>query len=256
MDVKFSSFWVNGWEFTKSLVSYLKPPVSFPLEFALLFSVMRDTFSVLFQLKLYMVLTKGDHQYTQFQIFDCSREMSPNLYSDKFLLLKRYRMPAKKVQRSYSEGAAEFEVKPSCCFKNEKHLVDLIQAHKDLKNLYFDWSFDLYLVLFKVYNVWPKKAQRCYLWKIQKMDSRFGKWHEKYGKFSPEHFKSVETRTLKGSFCPEWKMYGLKITEESRVMALKNDERFERELTGEVKSNMRSLTNFGHSTWKSQKFAL
>ena len=103
MDVKFSSFWVNGWEFTKFLMSYLKPPVSFPLEFALLFSVIRDTFSVLFQLKLYMVWTKGDHQYTQLQIFDCSCEMSPNLYSDKFLLLKIYKMSAKKVQRSYSE---------------------------------------------------------------------------------------------------------------------------------------------------------
>ena len=50
-----------------------------------------------------MVWTKGDDQYTQFQIFDCSREMSPNLYSDKFLLLKIYKMSAKKVQRSYSE---------------------------------------------------------------------------------------------------------------------------------------------------------
>ena len=163
-----------------------------------------------------------------------------------FFYLKDIEYQLKKYRGVIVKRAAEFEVKPSCCFKNEKHLVDLIQAHKDLKNLYFDWS-----VLFKVYNVWPKKAQRCYLWKIQKMDSRFEKWHEKYGKFSPEHFKSVETRTLKGSFCPEWKMYGLKITEESCMMALKNDERFERELTGEVKSNMRSLTNFGHSTWKS-----
>ena len=49
-----------------------------------------------------------------------------------------------------------------------------------------------------------------YLWKNKKTHSRFGKWHEEYGKFSIEHFKSVETRTLMESFCPGWKMNELK----------------------------------------------
>ena len=104
MDVKFSSLWVNGWEFTKSFM-YLKPPVSFPLDFALLFSVMRDTFSVLFQLKLYMVWRKGYHEYTQFQIFDCSRERSP-----------------KKVQRGYSEEWCRIWRKTPLLFQKWKAL--------------------------------------------------------------------------------------------------------------------------------------
>ena len=101
MEVKFSNFRVLVWEFIKSFMSYLKPPVRFRLDFALLFSVMRDMLSVLFHLKLYVVWAKGAHECTQFQIFDCSRETSLNLNSDKLLLLKVYKMSAKKVQRSY-----------------------------------------------------------------------------------------------------------------------------------------------------------
>ena len=102
MEVKFSNFRVLVWEFIKSFMSYLKPPVRFRLDFVLLFSVMRDMFSVLFHLKLYVVWAKGAHECTQFQIFDCSRETSLNLNSDKLLLLKVYKMSAKKVQRSYA----------------------------------------------------------------------------------------------------------------------------------------------------------
>ena len=43
IEVKFSNFEVVGWKFTKFLMSYLKPQVSFSLNFASLFSVMRDT---------------------------------------------------------------------------------------------------------------------------------------------------------------------------------------------------------------------
>ena len=44
----FSDFWMVGWKFTKFLASYLKPQVSFSLNFALLFSVMRFNSSILF----------------------------------------------------------------------------------------------------------------------------------------------------------------------------------------------------------------
>ena len=40
------------------------------------------------------------------------------------------------------------------------------------------------------------------------------------------------------------------------VMTLKNDEKFEEELTCRFKIDMRNLTNFEPSTRKSQKFAL
>ena len=61
VEVKFSDFWVVGWKFTKFLMSYLKPQVSFSLNFASLFSVMRDNSSVLFWFKLCMIWTKGAH---------------------------------------------------------------------------------------------------------------------------------------------------------------------------------------------------
>ena len=48
----------------------------------------------------------------------------------------------------------------------------------------------------------------------------------------------------------------LKFTGELYVMAMKNDAKFEEELTCQFKTNMRNLTNFDPSTQKSQKFAL
>ena len=43
-----------------------------------------------------MILTKGAHQSAKFRTFDCSREISPNLYFDSLLLLKEYTISAKK----------------------------------------------------------------------------------------------------------------------------------------------------------------
>ena len=48
----------------------------------------------------------------------------------------------------------------------------------------------------------------------------------------------------------------LKFTGEFCVMTLKNDAKFEEELTYQFKIDMRNLTNFDPSTRKSQKFAL
>ena len=47
-----------------------------------------------------------------------------------------------------------------------------------------------------------------------------------------------------------------KFTEEICVMTMKNDTKFEEELTCQFKTDMRNLTNFDPSTRKSQKFAL
>ena len=48
----------------------------------------------------------------------------------------------------------------------------------------------------------------------------------------------------------------LKFTGELCVMTMKNDAKFEEELTGHFKIERRNLTKFGPSTRKSQKFAL
>ena len=97
---KFSNFWVVAWKFTKFKMSYLKLQVNFTLNFASLFSLMRNNSSVLFELRLYMIWTKEAHQSTKFQTFDCSGKISPNLYLDRLLLLKVYKILDKKVKRS------------------------------------------------------------------------------------------------------------------------------------------------------------
>ena len=48
----------------------------------------------------------------------------------------------------------------------------------------------------------------------------------------------------------------LKFTEELFVMTMKNDAKFEEELTCHFKIDMRNLTNFVKSTQKSEKFGL
>ena len=48
----------------------------------------------------------------------------------------------------------------------------------------------------------------------------------------------------------------LKLTGELFVITMKNDAKFEEELTCQFKIDMRNLTNFDPSTQKSQKFLL
>ena len=48
----------------------------------------------------------------------------------------------------------------------------------------------------------------------------------------------------------------LKFTEDLSIMTMKNDAKFEEELTCRFKIDMRNLTNFDSSTQKSQNFAL
>ena len=85
-------------------------------------------------------------------------------------------------------------------------------------------------------------------------DFWFGKWHEEYGKFFPEHSKL--------GFCWDpliqaWKSMSLKSTGEVSPMTMKNYAKFEEELTCYFKVDMTNLTNFFMSTRrKSQKLWL
>ena len=58
---------------------------------------MRDNSFVIFQVKLYMIWTKGAPQSAKFQTFHSSREILPTLYFDRLLLSKVYKISAKKV---------------------------------------------------------------------------------------------------------------------------------------------------------------
>ena len=74
--------------------------------------------------------------------------------------------------------------------------------------------------------------------------------------FTTAHLKVYKLELLLGPFIQSRKCMSLKFTGELCVMTMKNDAKFEEEMTCQFKTDMRSLTNFDRSTQKSQKFAL
>ena len=154
---------------------------------------------------------------------------------------------------------AKTEEKLICWFKGDKNLVNFDLNIRNFQNSYFDF------LLWKVCNVWPRKVQRSCLsyenylswWKIWgKTDLLFRKWHEEYGKFSPEHLNVSKLGLWLDLFIQKRKYMSLEVTEELCVMTMKNDAKFEGKLTCRSKSDPRNLTNFDPSTQKSQKCAL
>ena len=92
----------------------------------------------------------------------------------------------------------------------------LIWALKSLTKLHFDWS-----LLWKVYNIWPKKAQRSYIsWhlrvmqNLKKKDFWFGKLRDEFGKFSSEHLKLSKLVFSWDHFVQGRKCMSHKLTEE------------------------------------------
>ena len=85
---------------------------------------------------------------------------------------------------------------------------------------------------------------------------RFEKRHEKFGKFSPEHLKVSKLGLWWDPFVLTRKGVTLKVTEELCVMTIKNNAKFEEELTCHFKTDLRNLTNFDSSTQKSKNIAL
>ena len=108
-----------------------------------------------------MIWTKGAHQSAKFQTFDCSRNISSNLYFDS--LLKVYILNfSKEVQRSYISWPwrliQNLKKNWSVVSKMTGIWWNLTQTLKSLKNVHF------HLLLFcKVFNVWPKKLLRSWL---------------------------------------------------------------------------------------------
>ena len=87
----------------------------------------------------------GAQQSAKFQTFDCSGEISPNLYFDGLLSLKVYKISAKKYRGVIShelKRGAQFKEKPIFCFKNDKTLLDFDPSSKKSK------KFTLWLIPF------------------------------------------------------------------------------------------------------------
>ena len=89
----------------------------------------------------------------------------------------------------------------------------------------------------------------CKIWR--KSDLWFGKWHEEYGKFSPEQLEVSKVAYWWDPLIQSRKSASLKSTEKLFVMTVKNDAKFVEELTSHFKIDMRNLMNFDPCTWKS-----
>ena len=142
-----------GWKFTKFLMSYLKLQVSFSLNFASFFSVMRDNSSVLCFFSWNFILF---WQKEPIKVPNCRLSISTNLRFYKLLLLKVYKISAKKVQSSYVSWdwrmMQNLKKNWFAVSKMTRICSILIRALKSLKNLHFDWSLSR-----NIYNNWPKK---------------------------------------------------------------------------------------------------
>ena len=108
----------------------------------------------------------------------------------------------------------KFEEKPIFCFKIDKNLVNFdTNNQKSQKFAYslvrfvqsksLTWKIigELSFMTLKSHVKYEKKKKTC-LW--------FGKWHEHFGKFLPEHLKILKVCTLMSCFWQKYKMLKLK----------------------------------------------
>ena len=179
-----------GWKFTKFLMSYLKLQVTFSLNFASLFSVIYS--SALLSWNLYD-LDKSTHQSAKFQKFDCWREISPNLYFDRLLLLKVYKISAKKVQRNYVSWhwqLCKIWRKTDFLFQKWQEFGEFWSEHSKVSKICTlmgsFWPRYMMLELKKYRGVIFYGTQEWFkIWR--KTDFWFEKWHEEFSEFLPEH---------------------------------------------------------------------
>ena len=101
-----------------------------------------------------------------------------------------------------------------CCFKNDNNVVNFDPSTRMSQNHR--------VVIFYDTEDW------CKIWR--KTDLWFGKWHEEFAKFSPEHLKVLKLELWWDPFVQRRKCMSLKSTEELCVMTLNNDAKFLREI--------------------------
>ena len=104
---------------------------------------------------------------------------------------------------------AKFEEKPICCFKIDKNWSEHSKISKICTLIA---SFRAKYIIFdlKKYRrvVFHDTEESCKIWR--KTSLWFGKWHEEFGKFSPEHSNTSKIWTLMSCFWPKYKMFELR----------------------------------------------
>ena len=153
---------------------------------------------------------------------------------------------------------AKFEEKLIFCCKKRQEFGEIWPEHSQVsKTCTFICSYCAKYLMFdlKKYRgvIFHDTEGWCKIWR--KTDLWFGKWHEEYGKFSPEQLKVSKLGFWWDPLIQSRKNMSLKSTEKLCVMKMKNDAKFEKELTCHFKIGMRNLMNFDPNTWKSHKFS-
>ena len=157
-----------------------------------------------------------------------------------------------------TEGWCKIWSKTDLLFQNWQEFGEFLSEHSKVSKIYtLIGSLREKYVMFdlKKYRgvIFHDTREWCKIWR--KTDLWFGKWHEEFGKFSPEHTKFSKLGLSLDPFIQSRKCVSLKLKGELCVMIMKNDAKFEIESTWHFKIDMRNLTNFDPSTQKSKKFA-
>ena len=151
------------------------------------------------------------------------------------------------------------KLKRNCQFKTDmRNWTNFDQSTQKSQKFHFNR-----LLLTKV-NVWAKKnIEDLFLMALNidakfegKMTCAFKNDMRNLANFHQSMFESLKLGLWWDPFIQSRKCMSLKFTGEFCVMTMKNDAKFEEELTCQFKIDMRNLTNFDLSTWKSQKCAL
>ena len=143
-----------------------------------------------------MIFKKGAHQSAKFQKnFDCSGEISPNLYFYGSFCWKYIKFQLKKYRRVMSHDTEDWCKswrKTNLLFQKWQEFGEFWSEHSKVSKIctligpfhvkYITFDLKQYRGVF-----FHDTEESCKIWR--KTGSWFGKWHEKFRKFSPEHSK-------------------------------------------------------------------
>ena len=154
IEKKSSDFWVVGWKFSKLLMSYLKPHVSFSLNLVSIFSVMRDNSYIWFRQKKPIKVQSFRLSIAHVKLQQICYLIGSCCWRYIKFQLKRYR----GVMSHDTEEECKIPRKTDSLFQRWQEFGKFWPEHSKFSKFHFDcflWC--------KVYNVWPKKVQRSYL---------------------------------------------------------------------------------------------
>ena len=154
-------------------MSYLKPQVSFSLNFASLFNVMSVSLLYFFSWNFILFLQNEPTKVKNFRL------STPQVkFHEICTVIGSFCWNYIKFLRKMYRGVMSRDIEEWCKIwrffvsKMTRIWWILIRALKSLKNFRFDWS-----LLCKVYNVWPKKVQRRYnSWHFSVMQNLKKNW--------------------------------------------------------------------------------